>query len=245
VAVLNVTMHDVPVLSSTYPADVTADVGSSAEFKVQIEMNGNPAEYTYQWYLNDAAVENATSATYTMSDLSPGVSNVYCKVTNAAGVVTSRTAKLSVTTRDLFSTDKGFSDITGGFEVLTFGSGSKSCNINENSIYVYAKGDPSYTAMAGACTKNKIDLTGVKKITAAGNCSEFRTGAWVGIRVHSNKELGDSKYVAQTYVDKTGSFSLDLDVSGLSGGSYYIILCALGYYNGYASGTFSKITMHY
>ena len=130
--------------------------------------------------------------------------------------------------------------ITGGYQSLTVGNGSKSCDMNESSIYVSATGDPQYTAMAGACTNNKIDLTNIKTIYVEGNCSSYQHSGWIGIRVHQNMELGDNKYSAQAWITQTGDFVTSIDVSGLSG-YYYVIVCALGYSGGYAKGTITKI----
>ena len=98
IASLSVTQYYTPKLNSSYPANVTgAEIDGSATFKVEIEEAGNPAEYTYQWYVNDSAVSGATGASYTRSSHVKGTYTIYCKVTNAAGTVQSRTATLTVT----------------------------------------------------------------------------------------------------------------------------------------------------
>ena len=98
-ATLTVTLHKVPVLNSSYPANVTQveKSGGSATFKVQIATAGIPASYTYQWYVNGSAVSGATGSSYTKTGLTSAATyTVYCKVTNAAGTVQSRTATLTV-----------------------------------------------------------------------------------------------------------------------------------------------------
>ena len=100
IATLKVTQHYTPVLNSNYPANVTSveQASFSATFNVAIATAGNPASYTYQWYWNGSAVSGATSSSYTRTgSLGVGSYTVYCKVTNAAGTVTSRTATLIVT----------------------------------------------------------------------------------------------------------------------------------------------------
>ena len=68
-----------------------------ATFEVCIASAGVPAQYTYQWYENGAAVSGATGSTYKRTGLtSVGTYNIYCIVTSAAGSVTSRTAVLNV-----------------------------------------------------------------------------------------------------------------------------------------------------
>lgn len=91
--------HTLPVLNGSYPANVTQieKSGGSATFKVVIDTDGSPAEYTYQWYVNGSAVSGATSSSYTKTGLTAAATyTVYCKVTNAAGTVQSRTATLTV-----------------------------------------------------------------------------------------------------------------------------------------------------
>lgn len=88
-----------PVLNSSYPTDVTltASASASATFSISMLVDGDPAEYTYQWYKNGLAVSGATSSTYTISGLTSAATyTIYCAVTNKAGTVNSRIAKLTV-----------------------------------------------------------------------------------------------------------------------------------------------------
>lgn len=91
--------YELPVLNTNYPKDVTlvAAADGSATFKVTIATAGKPAEYTYQWYVNGSKVSGATGSTYKKSGLTSAASyTVYCIVTNKAGTVQSRVAKLTV-----------------------------------------------------------------------------------------------------------------------------------------------------
>ena len=91
--------YKTPVLDASYPANVTLiqQTGGSATFEVKIATAGIPDEYTYQWYVNDSAVSGATSNRYTKTGLtSIATYTVYCKVTNRAGTVQSRSAVLAV-----------------------------------------------------------------------------------------------------------------------------------------------------
>ena len=87
-----------PVLDSALPADVTVEATKSATFEVKITKDGNPKEYTYQWYYDGKAVSGATSASYTRTTTKSDGGNhlVHCTVTNKAGTITSRTANMSV-----------------------------------------------------------------------------------------------------------------------------------------------------
>ena len=104
-----------PVLSASYPANVSfmENANGSATFKVVIESAGKPAEYTYQWYLNGVKINGATSSSYTRTGLTSAANySVYCKVTNAAGTVTSRTATLKVTSSQPVYTFSGDAVLT-------------------------------------------------------------------------------------------------------------------------------------
>lgn len=88
-----------PVLNPSYPLDVSVvqSPSASATFEVVIDVPGEPAEYQYQWYVNNSPVTGATNPSYTKTDLNEiGTYIVYCVVTHASGPVTSRSATLTV-----------------------------------------------------------------------------------------------------------------------------------------------------
>lgn len=92
-------VYKVPVLNASYPQDVTvvASANGSAVFSVQIAEPGNPAEYTYKWYLSGNVISGATGSSVSIGNLtSAHTTTVYCEVTNKAGTVTSRVATLTV-----------------------------------------------------------------------------------------------------------------------------------------------------
>lgn len=89
------------ILNPDYPQDVvktvTPGASDTAVFQVVIAEKGRPEKYTYQWYANGEKVEGAQSDTYER-DLTKdkGVYTVWCEVTNKAGTVRTREAKLTV-----------------------------------------------------------------------------------------------------------------------------------------------------
>ena len=86
-----------PILSDKYPEDITVKQGENAVFSAVIDEDGIPTEYTYQWYVNDSLVSDATTAVYTRkTDEDSGIYTVYCEITNKAGTVKTRTAQLEV-----------------------------------------------------------------------------------------------------------------------------------------------------
>lgn len=95
-------VYKFPVLDVNYPEDVTTTVKrgykTSATFAAVIAEPGSPAIYTYQWYVDGAAVEGATESVFKKDDLIiTGTHTVYCEVTNKKGTVTTRIATLDVT----------------------------------------------------------------------------------------------------------------------------------------------------
>ena len=90
------------LLNPEFPKDINTTVirgqTVSATFEAKILEHGRPADYTYQWYVNGAAVEGATGESYTKDDLTDAATySVYCEVTNKKGTVATRVATLDVT----------------------------------------------------------------------------------------------------------------------------------------------------
>lgn len=93
-------VYKLPTLNPSYPADITkvAAINSTATFSISITEDGKPAQYSYQWYVNGTAVAGAINPSYTMNTTATetGSHIIYCKVTNKAGVISSRAATLVV-----------------------------------------------------------------------------------------------------------------------------------------------------
>lgn len=91
-----------PTLNASLPANVsvTAGTGATATFSVGITTEGNPASYTYQWYLNGSTWPGQTNSTVSLAsdwiNTAVGSHSIYCIVTNEAGSVQSRVATLSI-----------------------------------------------------------------------------------------------------------------------------------------------------
>lgn len=88
-----------PGLSPVLPADLTVKRGVllNARFSVEIQTPGVPSQYTYQWYLDNSSIPGATGVSCIINQgAAEGRHFVYCKVTNEAGTVKSRSAILTV-----------------------------------------------------------------------------------------------------------------------------------------------------
>jgi hypothetical protein len=74
-----------PPLSVTVsPSSVVMDVGQSRLFTAIV--SGGTSPYSYQWYLNDAPVQGATSSTWTFTPTTPGAYSIYVIVTDSADI---------------------------------------------------------------------------------------------------------------------------------------------------------------
>lgn len=119
-----------PVLNPNYPADVNVVQASnaSATFQVVISEQGEPAEYKYQWYVNNSPVSGATGTSFTKTGLSAtGTYVVYCQVTHPVGVVTSRSATLNV-----LSSMPSFT-FNGSYEKIDDGNGNWRIKLKSSS----------------------------------------------------------------------------------------------------------------
>lgn len=67
------------------------------------QASGGPGGYNYQWYINNTAVEGATTATYVLSPTQTGRYSINCTATDATGVISdiaaSQTISISVSAR--------------------------------------------------------------------------------------------------------------------------------------------------
>lgn len=228
IATLNVTQHYTPVLNANYPADVTLNDGSttSATFKVTIATAGVPASYTYQWYVNGAAVSGATSASYTRSNLVKAETlTVYCKVTNAAGTVQSRTATLAVKHTLLYKNGTRYDAVTGGITATgqkwESGDGTAVPTVTYNTSDVKI----GHSANGGGCAyfKNKLDLTNFKTLHIRAKF-KFRNNWLEHACVWSSFGTYGQDNVVASYTPATGTSEqvkdIELNISSVNGSHY-------------------------
>jgi outer membrane protein assembly factor BamB len=80
---------------SVLPASATLDIGQSQLFTSTV--SGGTPPYSYQWYLNSAAVSGAASSNWTFTPASAGSYTVHLNVTDSVGAVaTSGTVPVTV-----------------------------------------------------------------------------------------------------------------------------------------------------
>ena len=240
IATLNVVHHYVPVLDASYPVNTTVVFDQSVTNEVKIAENGNPAEYTYQWYVNDTPITGATSDTYTFT---PGVSGsftVYCEVTNAAGTVTSRTATITVEPVYLYKSGNENTSITGGLTAYAYGPSTSSASRNKPKVTEFSDHielwlDGSSTGSAGSYfAENKVDLTKLKTLYVTVKSAKISGASsdscYIRFGVSSTKADKYTQTAATTIFKGNGSVfneTFSLSVEDLSG-SYYLFINMYG-----------------
>ena len=206
----------VPILNESLPSDATVDVGGSATFEVSIAEDGNPAEYTYQWYVNGSAVSGATSSSYKKSNIAKGIYTVYCEVTNAAGVVKSRTATLTADKYYLFK--NGSAALTWG--VTTDNDTTASTASSAGSTLTV--GTSIY--LAGIASESEIDVSDYSKLNVhVSQAGATRAGSWVRFGLASDRST-EQNFKASKSWPTGGEISVGnylCDISSLTG-SYYV-----------------------
>ena len=230
-ATLKVTQIYTPVLNSSYPQNATAEVGASFTSKVSISTAGSPASYTYQWYKNGTAVSGATSSSYSFTPSGVGAITLYCKVTNSAGTVTSRTA--TITPRlYLYKAGNQCTTTTGGW-ISTSLKWDNSDGVNapaaaptKNSTnMVFTARSTEFGEFHGTYTKNKINLTNGTYLKAeiTVNSLDWDDRSRWSIRALTGLNYYNGTASSAGSPNSTGSATVKLNVTSLNS-SYYIAL---------------------
>lgn len=211
-----------PAIDVNYPADVSVVSGTNTTFKAVILHDGNPASYTYQWYVNGSAVSGATSASYTRSNASTGTYTVYCEITNDAGTLRTRTATLTVSVMYLYNKGDKCSAITGGWT----GVGGGGITISFDSTKMNIDVTNTSGRDGGICTNSPVNLTNystLKAIVTNYTASSDYSAHALYLGINSSSQVGKSvpSFSKSTKISKNGTLSLD--ISTVSGNQYIAI----------------------
>lgn len=219
------TVLRLPVLNSNYPANADVTISKDSIFSVSIVEHGYPANYTYQWYVNDSPVEGATAASYTRTAPAVGTETIYCVVTNDAGSVKSRTAEFAIAPEYIMKDGAGSWD--------SYKSFSPSWVRQENGfLYMHCdcsgyQGDVSYTR---TWTKENYDFTGKNKLVFY--CHKFASDAPKPGTFYFGAcdSLNDDNFVAVSSVvaHNADGVYVTVDISQLSG-VHHIKICCIKY----------------
>jgi outer membrane protein assembly factor BamB len=158
------------LLSVSIGAGQTLDVGQYKTFTASV--SGGTPTFSYQWYLNNAAVSSQTSSTYVFTPSATGSNSIFCNVTDSAStpfVVSSFKVAVMVNSALIApSVSPSLSTVTQG----QTSSLSSSTVESGTSPYTYqwfseTPGSSSYSSIAGATSSSYSFVASTN--TAAGN----------------------------------------------------------------------------
>ena len=87
------------VLNEAYPQDLTIMESSSGKANLSVEfLEGDAANFTYQWYMDNNAITGATSRIYSYACTEVCNHNFYCMVSNGSKTIKTRTSQVKVIT---------------------------------------------------------------------------------------------------------------------------------------------------
>ena len=219
----NRNLYSKPTLNINYPSDHIIYSGDKIDIYVSIEQDGYPSDYSYQWYLDDQAVNGANNNIFTFSSNVNyiGTHIVYCIISNIAGSIISRKATITVNPVYIF---KNGAFVNTSYSGAITGSNSNNASgigITNNMWHIYAD---SPNTQVYSYTTNAFDVTNRTHIifTLAYmdvlDASNVGT-AFVGVS-GSHADNNYYAYYAFTPYNWSGSSDLYIDISHLSGNVY-------------------------
>jgi DNA-binding beta-propeller fold protein YncE len=140
----------VPPTIQTQPAAVAVSPGQSAAFSVVAQ---GTAPLSYQWFKNGAAINGATSATFSVANAQvENAANYSVRVTNAAGSTLSNNALLTVNTVPTFTTHPRTQSVLAGgtvtFSVTVTGGTAFNYQWRRNGVAIIGANGASFTIQA-------------------------------------------------------------------------------------------------
>ena len=203
-----------PVITTNLEAAYNVNKGSTLELSIVAEDASS-----YQWYVDGAAVEGATSDSYTYSATTIGSVAVYCAATNAAGTTNSATATVTTVGSSACKlinvkysngfyawitqpyTDKNGNDINTGVYTIDsyYMEGEAVPTIDESSIEVsanatWAIADGKLTVTAEDETTKSVftinEPVAVTPLEGSGNYTMYASDTYVKARYGYKNESG-------------------------------------------------------
>lgn len=208
VASLNVGKYYTPVLDGNYPLNDTVEIQNSVVCQVRIATDGNPSNYTYQWYKNNIAINGAINSSYIFTPTELGDVEIYCIVTNSAGTVKSRIATITAIPVYLYTNGDTCDIVTGGW----VGTNAAQITFNSTNMTLTSSGNSK------VYTKNKIDLTNTDHLLFEGTLATSTTPAHRSLCVFADTpSSNDYSNLVAYYNTSVTDGTCKLDVSALSG----------------------------
>ena len=225
--VANWIQNRVPTLNSSLPSNVSITVGSSTTLYASVTDTGYPANVSYQWYANGAAIAGATSSSYTYSNYNQGIGTIYfyCVVTNSTGSVTTRTATVTVNAEYIFLNGTFYNG--GSYNWFGNSDTFQECNVS-NVWHIGIDGSGHF---GSTWTTNPVDVTGKTKliftVTATDTTGSNSSGNGVGfahLGVTNSANLGNTAMVRYTSFQTFDNFNTreyTVNISDITG-AYYV-----------------------
>ena len=136
--------------------------------------------------------------------------------------------------------------ITGGYVLSVTGSpnGTGTSDDNGLSVSMTWKSASPWSQKRGYYTANKIDVSKYKTLVAEGNVSTKKNKCYAYLSLSSTSGVDNLSNVAFVYSDTTGDFTLELDLTEITG-EYYVMLYVGSYIENATSSQYPSITATY
>lgn len=197
---------------TTHPANQTVPEGQSATFSV----TATGSNLSYQWQKNGANIQGATSATFTVSAVTPSDVAAYrVVVTNSSGTVTSNAAQLQLLVIEPY-TGTAF-PIPGRIEAEQYDIGGQGYTFNDNTpgnegtafrqdaVDIEATGDATGSYNVGYTEPGEWLTYSVNVQTAGSYDFEFRVASNLSGK-YFNVKLGNQTIIPRVDVPGTGGW---------------------------------------
>jgi hypothetical protein len=188
---------------------------------VEIAEHGKPDIYNYQWYMNGQAVAGATASTFYFDlKYDAGTYTFYCKVTNGAGSVNSRTATVTLQSETKYLYNAGTENVAWTYSNQDAGKGIVQ-NRNGAIEFYHGSWASGGTGYMTARTTSTIDLTVYKKLCIEINITKVAAiNPWLGV----TSNAADWKTVTwlASYEDKSynNKHTVTVDISSIKQNAY-------------------------
>jgi hypothetical protein len=222
-----ITVNVAPSVSIS-PSSVVIDVGQSQAFTSSV--SGGTLPYSYQWYLNSAAVSGATGASWTFTPSSSGSYNVYVVITDNLGVQATSNIPI-VTVNGALSVSVSPSTVVVDVGQSQLFNSSVTGGTSPYSYQWYLDGSPvsgaasaswTYTPSSPGSHNVYVEVTDAVSAIATSNIVPVTVDAELSVSItptSATLDLGESQLFNSTVSGGTSPYSYQwyLDGAAVSG----------------------------